>query len=163
MSGLTIDTFEFSGLPDMAKLIAANLKKIGIGIELNLLEENAWSDKCFNRKDFTVAMMGGNMAPDPSSLATRFGGGASANAGSWANDEFDALVAAGAVEGDVEKRAELYKQAQAVMAAELPMIPIADYTNFIAYANVFKGFPIAAVTEDGQPLGEYELTYVDFA
>ena len=72
------------------------------------------------------------------------------------------LVAAAGAEGDLETRADLYKQAQAIMAAELPMVPIADWTNFIAYANIFKGFPVATVTDDGQAVGEYEMTYVDF-
>lgn len=163
VSGLTIDTFDFGGLPDMAKLIIANMKQIGIGVELNLLESNAWSDKCFNRKDFTICMMGGTMAPDPSSLATRYSTGGSGNIGNWSNAEFDALVTEANSEGDSVKRADLYKQAQAIMAEELPIVPIADWTNFIAYANIFKNLPIATVTEDGQAVGEYEMTYADFA
>lgn len=163
VSGLTIDTFEFGGLPDMAKLIIANMKKVGIGVELNLLENNAWNDKCFGRKDFTICMMGGTMAPDPSSLATRYGTGASGNLAGWSNAEFDELVAAANAEGDIEKRADLYKQAQAIMADELPIVPVADWTNFIAYANIFKGLPVGTVTEDGTPVGEYEMTFADFA
>ncbi len=85
ITGLVIDTFEFGGMPDMARLIIANMKQAGIQCELNVMENNAWSDKCMTRKDFSICMMGGTMGPDPSSLALRYGTGASSNVGDWSN------------------------------------------------------------------------------
>ena len=158
ITGLVIDTFEFGGLPDMARLIIANMKQAGIQCELNVMESNAWSDKCMTRKDFSICMMGGTMGPDPSSLGLRYGTGASSNVGDWSNADFDALVAEANAEGDTEKRADLYKQAQAIMAEELPMIPVADWVNFYGYANVFTNLPCYPTADDGQQLGDYDYS-----
>ncbi len=160
ITGLVIDTFEFGGLPDMARLIIANMKQAGIQCELNVMENNAWSDKCMTRKDFSICMMGGTMGPDPSSLALRYGTGASSNVGDWSNADFDALVAEANAEGDTEKRAELYKQAQAIMAQELPMIPVMDWVNYYGYANVFTNLPCYPTADDGQSLGDYDYSKV---
>ena len=154
VSGLAIDTFEFSGLPDMAKLIVANMEKVGIGCSVNVLEQNAWSDKCMVRREFSLCMMGGTMGPDPSSLALRYGTDGSSNVGGWSNAEFDDLVAQGNAEGDQDKRAELYRQAQAIMAQELPMVPILDWVAFFGYANRFTDMPCDAKTQAGEGLGD---------
>ena len=160
ITGLTIDTFDFGGLPDMARLIIANMKQAGIQCDLNVMEANAWQDKCMTRKDYSICMMGGTMGPDPSSLALRYGTGASSNVGDWSNADFDALVAEANAEGDTEKRAELYKQAQAIMAQELPMVPVLDWVNYYGYANVFTNLPCYPTADDGQPLGDEDYTRV---
>lgn len=163
LSGVAIDTFEFAGLPDMARLIVGNMKQIGIDCSVNVLETNAWQDKCMQRKDYTVCMMGGTMGPDPSSLALRYGTGASSNVGDWSNAEFDDLVAQANAEGDQDRRAELYKQAQAIMAEELPMVPVLDWVSLFGYATIYADLPCATEASDGTPLGDNDYTRVRLA
>lgn len=42
----------------------------------------------------------------------------------WANAEFDALIEEAAMESDQEKRREMYEQANAILARELPAVPL---------------------------------------
>lgn len=163
VSGLEIDTFEFAGLPDICKLVVSNMGQIGIECVVNVLESNAWSDKCMSRKEYSICAMGGTMGPDPSSLALRYSTGASSNVGDWSNAEFDELVAQANAEGDQEKRAELYRQAQAIMAQELPMVPFLDWADFYGYADIFKNLPNQTTTEDGIGLGDNQYFYAELA
>jgi oligopeptide transport system substrate-binding protein len=45
----------------------------------------------------------------------------------WKNDQYDSLVRAAAGERDPDKRVQMYGQAEAILAAEYPNIPIAHY------------------------------------
>ena len=137
--------------------------QIGIECVVNVLESNAWSDKCMSRKEYSICAMGGTMGPDPSSLALRYSTGASSNVGDWSNAEFDELVAQANAEGYQEKRAELYRQAQAIMAQELPMVPFLDWADFYGYADIFKNLPNQTTTEDGIGLGDNQYFYAELA
>jgi peptide/nickel transport system substrate-binding protein len=142
VKGLTLDVFEGSGYPDMANLMKATLAKAGIGIDVKVSEFNAWNQKVSINKDFMMELQGGFMGPDPAALAKRYGTGAGSNIGGYSNPKFDELTAQGAATGDQAKRADLYKQAQAILAEDLPYIPIVAYAGYDANNSAYKNLPI---------------------
>lgn len=157
VTGLTIDVFDGGGYPDAAKLIEATLNQAGIGTKIQVHEFNAWSEKVGNKRDFIMEMQGGFMGPDPAALAKRFGTGQGSNYASYSNAEFDELLVQGAATGDQEKRAEYYKKAQALLARDLPYVPIVAYAGYDANSTKFINLPI----DGAGKWGWAEFTYTD--
>ena len=156
VTGLTIDCFE-GQLVDMTKLVIANCEKAGIKCELIVSEYNAWSEKVYRGSDFMIEAQGGFMGPDPAALATRYGTGSNSNYADYANPEFDELCAKAAAEGDQEKRAELYRQAQALLVRDLPCINVLGYAAYEASRANLANLPIDGTGQWGW--NEYTYTY----
>ena len=146
-------------LPDTAKLFQADCAKAGINIELNVMEYNAWNDKVSIAKNFTLEMQGGFQGPDPAALASRVGTTGSMNQSSYSNAQVDALFAEAAQIGDQDQRAELYKQAQAILAEELPIVPIVQYTSYTGHNARIINAPI----DGAGKWGWAEYTFTDFS
>lgn len=157
--GLTIDVFEDGGYPDAAKLMAATLEKAGIELIVQVHEFNAWNEKVSVQKDFILELQGGFMGPDPAALQKRFGTGVGSNYGEYSNKEFDDLLAQAAATGDQEERAELYKKAQAILAEDLPYIPIVTFAAYDANNSNFINLPI----DGAGKWGWQEFTFTDIA
>ena len=154
--GLTIDVFEGSGYPDTAKLMEATLAQAGIELKVQVHEFNAWFEKVGTQRDFMLELQGGFMGPDPAALEKRFGTGVSSNYGEYSNKEFDDLLAQGASTGDQAKRAEYYKKAQAILAEDLPYIPIVAFAGYDANSSEFVNLPIDGAGKWGW--AEYTFT-----
>ncbi|KYG90050.1 peptide ABC transporter substrate-binding protein [[Bacillus] sp. KCTC 13219] len=157
VTGITIDVFEGSGYPDMANLMKATLAEAGIGIELNVSEFNAWNQKVSIERNFMLELQGGFMGPDPAALAKRYGTGVGSNYGEYSNPEFDKLTAKGAATGDQELRAKYYKEAQAILAQDLPYIPIVTYAGYDANNSSYINLPI----DGAGKWGWQEYTFTD--
>ncbi|MCF6466248.1 ABC transporter substrate-binding protein [Clostridium sp. Cult2] len=157
--GLTIDVFDSSGYPDAAKLMAASLEKAGIELKVQVHEFNAWDEKVSIQRDFILELQGGFMGPDPNALYKRFGTGMGSNYGEYSNKEFDDILAQAAATGDQEKRAELYKKAQAILAEDLPYVPIVSYAGYDANNVKFTNLPIDGTGK----WGWQEFTFTDIA
>lgn len=159
IKGLTIDVFEGGGYPDAAKLMAASLEKAGIELKVQVHEFNAWNEKVSVQRDFMLELQGGFMGPDPAALQKRFGTGVGSNYGDYSNQEFDDILTQAGATGDQEKRAELYKEAQAILAEDLPYVPIVTFAGYDANNARFKNLPI----EGAGKWGWAEFTFTDLA
>lgn len=157
VTGITIDVFEGSGYPDMANLMKATLAEAGIAIEVKVSEFNAWSQKVSVNRDFMLELQGGFMGPDPAALAKRFGTGEGSNYGEYSNAQFDELTAKGAATGDQAMRAQYYKEAQALLAKDLPYVPIVAYAGYDANNADYVNLPI----DGAGKWGWAEYTYTD--
>ncbi len=146
---LPIDVFEAANCPDVAKLLKADCEKAGIELVLNVMEYNAWNDKVYINRNFVVEMQGGFQGPDPAALASRVGTGGSMNQSNYSNAEVDALFAEAIKTGDQDKRAELYGKAQAILAKELPIVPIVAYASYDACGSNVSGTPNEGVGKWG--------------
>ena len=67
--------------------------------------------------------------PDPNAFLETFLSYSGNNRTGWNNPEFDRLIQAASCENDVNKRHELFQQAEALLLDELPLIPIYFYTR----------------------------------
>ncbi len=158
VTGLSIDVFEGSNYPEAAKLMKATLAQAGIDLEVNVLEFNAWNDKVSINKDFILELQGGFMGPDPAAIAKRLGTGAGSNYGDYSNPKFDELCLKGASTGDQAERAKYYKEAQKVLAEDLPYLPIVAFAGYDANNSRFVNLPIDGAGKWGW--AEYTFTDV---
>ncbi|MCE5236491.1 MAG: ABC transporter substrate-binding protein [Eubacteriales bacterium] len=154
--GLTLDAFE-GQLVDMSKLLIANCAKAGIEIELIVSEFNAWSEKVKPGGDWMIEAQGGFMGPDPAALYSRYGSGQNSNYAGYENPEFDALCIQGAAESDQAARAELYRQAQALLIRDLPALNVLGWANYEASRADLVNLPIDGAGKWGWQ--EYTFTY----
>lgn len=140
--GLEIEVFEGGGYPDAAKLMEASLKKAGIEMKINVSEYNAWAEKVGTNHDYIMELQGGFMGPDPSALNARYGTGASNNWSQYSNPEFDKLVKEANTEPDNAKRADLYKQAQKILAEDAVFVPVIEFASYDANSKRYENLPI---------------------
>lgn len=158
LRGLTLDAFE-GPLVDMSKLLIANCAKAGIEINLIVSEYNAWSEKVnpAGEGKWMIEAQGGFMGPDPAALYSRYGSGQGGNYARYENPEFDALCVQAAAESDQAKRAELYRQAQAILVRDVPAINVLGYANYEAARADVANLPIDGAGKWGW--NEYTFTY----
>ena len=140
--GLEIEVFEGAGYPDAAKLMEASLKKAGIEMKINVSEYNAWAEKVGTNHNYIMELQGGFMGPDPSALNARYGTGASNNWSQYSNPEFDKLAKEANTEPDTAKRADLYKQAQKILADDAVFIPVIEFASYDANSKRYINLPI---------------------
>lgn len=98
------------------------------------------------------------MGPDPAALAKRYGTGVGSNYGAYSNTKFDELTKKAGSTGDQDLRAQYYKEAQAILAEDLPFIPIVSFAGYDANNSSFINLPIDGAGKWGW--GEY--TFTDF-
>ncbi len=105
-----------------AQVIQAQLKQIGIEVELCGVEQPAYMATAYDNEDKTYDMyLGGYiMTIDPAGYAGMFTTGNMIN---YANPEIDALFAASKVETDSAKRAEMFTELQQMVASEALFYP----------------------------------------
>ncbi|MDO6427989.1 ABC transporter substrate-binding protein [Thalassotalea sp. 1_MG-2023] len=148
--GLTIDLWAMpvqrAYNPDavtMAKLIQADLQKIGITV--NIISYN-WQE--FLRRlalgEHQSVLLGWSADhPDPDNFFTPLLSCGSAETGNnrtfWCNQQFEKLLQGALKITDVEQRKALYREAQKIAAEELPLFPIAHSKRFQARKISVKG------------------------
>ncbi len=138
---VTLTTFNIDPFPDAATVIKDNLKQIGVDVTINLLEQAAWIQQLVVDHDFELTVMGGTVGPDPSVLGARVGTGGMMNVGLYSNAEIDTLFAEALQITDQAQRAEKYKQIQALLAQDLPIIPLVEDVSVDVFKSYITGMP----------------------
>lgn len=127
-----------------AQLIQAQLKEIGITVELVGLEQAAYVKTAYDNADTTYDMyLGGYiMTVDPDGYKGMFGTGQMIN---YASDELDDLFEAGMLETDAKKREEIYTQAQQLVANEALFYPFGTNLRIIVTNPALQGIEEAVL------------------
>lgn len=125
----------------LAQLIQQDWAKIGVKARIVTYE---WGEylKRANQGEHDVYMSGwtGNTGDADDFLTPTLTCAASAGGVKFCNAEFDRLVAQARGEPDAAKRAQLYRQAQAIFKRERPWMPIAHSTIYIPMRSDVQGF-----------------------
>ena len=127
-----------------AQVIQAQLKEIGINVELCGVEQAAYVESAYDNEDTTYDMyLGGYiMTVDPDGFKGMFGTGNMIN---YANADLDALFEAGMLETDTEKRAEIYTEAQQMVADEALFYPFGTNLRIIVTNPALQGIEEATL------------------
>lgn len=123
---------------DTATVLREQLAAIGVDVELVLLEFAAWEEQLI-AGDFGMGLLGGFQGPDPANLSIRWGTDTGLNHWGYANAEFDALLIEGDSAPTQEDRVPAYFEAQAMLAEDIPGIPVALQTFFAGFTNRMSG------------------------
>ena len=135
----------------LADLVVAQLAAIGLKAVNTPVEWTALS-KALNSRDYDMATWGYTVSPDPQQYLSRVAtiGGVAPywSAGEMQNDTFNQLFDEQKFAVDINKRQAIIFQMEAIMAEELPFVPIWSGNIIEAYrADRFTGFiPLAGIS-----------------
>ena len=127
-----------------AQVIQAELKEIGIEVELCGLDQAGYMETAYNNEDKTYDMyLGGYiMTIDPDGFNGMFGTGQMIN---YANEELDQLFADGRAETDPAKRKEIYNKAQKLVADEALFYPFGTNLRILVTNPSLEGIEDAGL------------------
>jgi peptide/nickel transport system substrate-binding protein len=149
-----------------APVIQQFLKAVGIQMDLQVVPDGA-SMQALRRGGEAQSIISGSINYEPSELYSSFHSSQfppdGANIWFYQNTEVDALLEAGQTEIDQEKRAEIYRQVQRLIADDVPTIPLHYHVNNeIVRADRVAGFPEPAGNWNGvlyqEPWKIYKLS-----
>jgi peptide/nickel transport system substrate-binding protein len=128
-----------------AEIIRDYLGKVGIPIELKLLDRASMVDASYIRWDFDLQVHGLGTGPDPAIAVARTYISSNikpipfANNSGYSNQEVDELFALAEKAPTVKKRAEYYFKVQEIIVKDLPYFWISEYGLNSAFRDEFKG------------------------
>jgi oligopeptide transport system substrate-binding protein len=115
---------------DIAEVIADGWRA-ALGLDARLLNQE-WKSYLDSQQtlrfDLSRSSWIGDYA-DPNSFLEVFVGGGENNRTGWRNERYDALVARAAREGDRARRSAALAEAESILLAELPILPIYSYAS----------------------------------
>ncbi|MES1242276.1 MAG: ABC transporter substrate-binding protein [Acidobacteriota bacterium] len=150
-----------SPMTEMADLIREELGRVGLPVRIAEVPVSEWLDRIVRRRDYDMTIIAGMQGPDPENLRMRFGSGSVGGGGvpGYSSPELDAAVAAGAASVDLRERAQAYYRAQAVLARDLPIAPLAEAVHTTVFRANVRGLAHA----EGRglvPANDYSLVRV---
>jgi peptide/nickel transport system substrate-binding protein len=112
----------FATMVTGAQVLADQLKKIGVELEIKQFEYGVWLER-FNSHQFDLAwnVTGGNADPDPL-LRSRLHSKTGANQNNSTDTEIDKLLEEGKAITDLAKRKEHYANVQRVLVQKVPQV-----------------------------------------
>ena len=113
---------QFATMVTGAQVLADQMKKVGIEVEIKQYEYGVWLDR-FNTKQFALAwnVTGGNADPD-ALMTNRLHSKLGANQNNSSDTEIDKLLEEGKLITDLGKRKEHYANVQRVLVQKVPQI-----------------------------------------
>jgi len=129
-----------------AELLKRQLGEVGIALDLNVMEFNAWVNQLYVKHDFDLGYSQLTDPPDPEIGTRRVFTCANrvpapfTNGGGYCNRKVDALFEQAASEPDQDKRVALYADIQRIIVREQPQIFLVDGEGPYAHDADFTGF-----------------------
>ncbi len=129
--------FQFAVFSDIAKIVQANLKEIGIDCKITTLEYAAWEEK-LQSGAFDIAVIGGYHGPDPDNMVIRIGENGVLNFMKYKNDRIEELFKLGR-NANEEERPAVYYEMQKIMSEELPVMPLTEWCYIVVTKDNITG------------------------
>lgn len=129
---------------DAGQVIADQLSKIGIRVNIELVEWGTWVSEVYGGKKFEMTVVGHTGRLDSYAFLSRYKSD-SKDYISLKTGEVDELLGKALQELDENKRKDIYKQIQIVLANKLPAIYVQTPYTMLGMQNNVKGmniFPI---------------------
>ncbi len=126
-----------------AEIIQNNLAEIGVTVNIVREEWAPYLEKTMNGEHqiYMLGWSGTNGDPDYFISSLLHGDLiGDSNREFYQNEEVDKLLNAAKVEIDQDKRAEMYEEAQAIIAEDVPMVPLVHSTPVMASSNKVKNY-----------------------
>lgn len=136
---------------DTAQVIKDQLSKIGVTMEIELVEWATWLEDVYRNADYegTICAQTGKL--DPMDFLNRFTTSYSKNYFKYSSEEYDDIIARAYEEQDFDELVNLYKQAQNMLVDDAAAVFIQDPS--LLYAT----------TTDIEGVLNYPYRFIDFA
>jgi peptide/nickel transport system substrate-binding protein len=149
-------TFEFAIITNQgnklrslsAEIIQSQLKKIGVKMNIRIIEWSAFIHNFIDKKDFDAVILGWSVSRDPdqySIWSSKQSGEGQYNFISYSNPEVDRLLDAGRKSFDIEKRKSVYNRIHAILADDLPYIFLYYPDALVAVHKRFVGPEVSPI------------------
>lgn len=125
---------------DTAQVIADMLSKVGVTLNIELVEWGQWLEQVYTNRDYETTIVALTGKPDPHDTYIRYTSDYPKNFYNYTSAEYDALVAKANVEGDEMARATLYKEAQAMLTEDAAAVYIMDPHLILGAVKNLDGF-----------------------
>lgn len=113
----------------MAEMIQADWAAVGVKSEIVTFEWGEYLARTAKGEHDAFLLGGSSDNGDPDNMLSYLlscdGVAGGSNRARWCNQDFEKLLTEGRVTADPAKRADIYRQAQAILKAEVPVAPIA--------------------------------------
>ncbi|MCL1467452.1 ABC transporter substrate-binding protein [Argonema galeatum A003/A1] len=149
---MIVDGDAFPQAKSMAEVIQAELKEIGVGVEIRLIDSGAWNDALMKKQfDLAINLSWGSPYDPHLSLKSMFHSSDQPveHGGIYANPKLDKLIDNVLVTKDEKQRQTLYGDIQKFMDENVAVIPVVYSSRVYAVGSNVNGFQLAGT--------EYEL------
>ena len=122
-------------------------KNLGVEIIVENLEPDYYLDEVYSGNHGQIFSSGWCADyPDPENFAdVLFHTGSEQNLGNYSNPELDALLEAARVEPDVEKRIQMYQQAEQMIVDDAPALFTTHSLSYVLVKPYVKGYVLAPI------------------
>lgn len=152
----------FEGFEDAATVVTANLEKIGIKCSLNVIDYNVWEETVWKNQKFDFTMVAGFQGPDVLGAGRRWTTNGVVNVNNYSNAEVDKLYNQALAASSQEEIDDCMKKIQAILAEDITLVTMVNYTDVAAFKNYVHGHPMYTNDQGGSrdKAGFSEMTYV---
>ena len=149
------------GFDDFCKVIADNMEKMGIKVNLTVLDYNIWVEQCLDNYDFEITALGGFQGPDVLGTTRRWTTDGAVNVARYSRAEVDELAKKATQAATDEERNECIKQVQTYLAEDVPFVLCVNYADYSPFKSYIKGNNYVSVADGGsmEKTGFSEYTY----
>ena len=133
--------------PDVAAMAQMWEQNLGVKITIENLEPDKYLDLLYSGQHGQIFSSGWCADyPDPENFAdVLFHTGAQQNIGNYSNPALDAILEQARVEQDVNKRIQLYQQAEQIIVQDAPALFISHDVNYMLVKPYVKGFVLTPI------------------
>ncbi|AYF41777.1 ABC transporter substrate-binding protein [Ethanoligenens harbinense] len=133
---------------DTAQIIQQQLKAVGVNMQIETIDWNSWLDQVYNKAQYQATIIGFTGKLDPDAILGRYASTYALNFVKYSNSSFDKVISDAKQTSDTAKRADLYKQAEAILTQDAASVYIMDPVSYIAMdkrLSGYKTYPISFI------------------
>jgi peptide/nickel transport system substrate-binding protein len=125
---------------DTAQVIAEQLKKIGVNVEIKQVEWGVWLDEVYSKRNYDMTIIGLTGKLSPYDILRRYLSDYPKNFYNYENLEYDEIINKAISETNEDIRAALYKQAQIILTEDAAAVYIMDPQLTVVTYKEIKGY-----------------------
>lgn len=134
---LTLSVYDAEPYPEIAAVLKKNLAEVGIEVTVIQMDLDEWQETVFTQGDFEMTLYGGYQGPYPEAILHRLAIGGQLNFTGYLNKDLSDKLYQAIGEPSVGRRNSLLRDAQDILAAQLPFLPLTEwYTVVVAHSYV---------------------------
>ncbi len=120
------------GFKEVADIVRANWEALGVKVNLESRERTVWLDQLYNKKDYDTSIAWYTSSGDPvfgiqrAYVCADIRPASFTNASQYCNPDLDTLFGQGASAMTQDERAKYYREAQTIIARDLPSAVLLD-------------------------------------
>lgn len=125
---------------DTAQMIADQLSKVGIKLEIKQIEWAQWLDQVYTKADYNSTVIAFTGKLDPNDVLGRYESKYPKNFVKFSDTKYDELIKNAMLETDEKKRSDMYKECQKILVDQAASVFIMDPNLIMASKKNLKGF-----------------------